>query len=107
MAEGNLDITGITAPESALKDELVNFIIHTQNIGARDDFKVEMSGDFIGLQEFRLDAGLTKDVNFYFTMPNHGISITINTYHWVQDVGWVWDTSSVWELLFPLMKINQ
>jgi len=58
------------------------------------------------LQEFRIDAGLTKDVIFSFTMPNYDISITTKTYHWVEDVGWVWDTSSVWELLFPFMNIH-
>ena len=57
--------------------------------------------------EFYLDADLTKDVGFIFTMPANDVSIIVNTYHWMQDVGWVWDTSSVWELLFPLMKINQ
>ena len=48
----------------------------------------------------------TKDVNFSFTMPNYNISITIKTYHYEEAVGWVWDTSSVWELLFPFMNIK-
>jgi len=93
-------------PEAA-EGNSMRVLVEVTNIGERDDFKVEMSGDFIGLQEFRLDVGLTKNVSFSFKMPSHGISIAINTYHWVQEVGWVWDTSSVWELLFPFMRINQ
>ena len=129
MAEGFLDITDMTiyndttemmyeyAPggpfgdwvptnPEAIKWDSMRIVVETTNIGARDDFKVEMSGDFIGLQEFRLSEGLTKDVSFSFTMPNQGISIIISTYHWVEAVGWVWDTSSVWELLFPFMNIH-
>ena len=107
MAEGFLEITGVTAPSGAHVGETVNFIVHVKNIGVRDEFKVEISGGLTSLQEFRLDADLAKDVEFIFTMPDYDISIIINTYHWLQDVGWVWDTSSVWELLFPFMNINQ
>ena len=104
-----LDIIGVTAPASAHIGETVNFIVHTQNtgyLGAPDTFRVELSGDLIDAVEFSLAYGLTKDLPFSFVMPNKNASITINAYHWEEEVGWVWDISSVWELLFPFMNIQ-
>ena len=104
--EGFLEITGITAPTSAHEGDTINFTVHTKNTGGSDYFKIELSGYLTGSQEFSLGAGLTKNVPFSFTMPNHDITSTVTTYHWKEAVGWVWDTSSVWELLFPFMNIQ-
>lgn len=81
IEEGFLDITGVTAPGAAHTGDLINFVVHTKNTDATDDFKVELSGDLTDSQEFSLGAGLTKDVPFSFTMPDADVSITINTYH--------------------------
>jgi len=81
MAEGFLDITGIDYPETAQKDQGVDIIVHTQNIGDDDDFKVELTGDITASAEFSLGAGLTQDIPFSFTMPDQSITITANTSH--------------------------
>lgn len=81
MAEGFLNIIGITAPETATLGEIVNFTVHTQNIGIEDNFKVELSGDLTGSQEFSLGTGLTNDIPFSFIMPNHNSNIIVSTYH--------------------------
>ena len=109
MAEGFLTITGITqtsqAGAGAHVGETVNFVVHTQNTEGTDNFRVELSGDLIDAVEFSLAAGLTKDLPFSFVMPDKDASITINTYHFTEE-GWAWDSSSVWELLFPFMNIQ-
>ena len=111
LAEGFLDITGTevsvycphigavlgTLPKAHAGDT-INLTVHTKNTGADDNFKVELTGDITGLSEFSLGAGLTKDVPFSFTMLNKNVSITINTYHWEEAVGWVWDVSSTWDV---------
>ena len=56
-----------------------------------------MSGNLTGSQEFSLGAGLTKNVNFAFTMLGADVSITIKTYHLTEE-GWVWDVTSVWDV---------
>ncbi|GAH17961.1 unnamed protein product, partial [marine sediment metagenome] len=94
--EGFLEILGITAPTEAHNGDIINFTIHTQNTGTTDNFKVELSGDLTGSQEFSLGTGLTRNVPFSFTMPLNDISITINTYHLTEEGDWVWDVSSVW-----------
>ena len=96
LTEGFLEVMGITTPTSAHVGDTINFTIHTQNTGSVDNFKVELSGDLTGSQEFSLGAGLTKDVPFSFIMPYTDVSITINTYHLTEEGDWVWDTSSVW-----------
>ncbi len=106
MAEGYLEILGATAPESAHVGDPGVLTVHTQNTESADDFKVELLGGLIGSSEFYLGAGLIKDIPFSFTMPDQDVSITINTYHYEPEVGWVWDTTSVWELLFPFMNIK-
>ena len=96
--EGLLEITGVDGPESAHVGDSINFIIHTKNTEASDNFKVELTGNITGSIEFFLNAGLTKDVPFSFIMPDKDASITINTYHWDEEVGWVWDVSSTWDV---------
>ncbi len=96
--EGFLEITGITAPTKAHQGDLINFTIHTKNTGATDNFRVELSGDLTGSQEFSLGEGLTKDAPFSFIMPLNDISIIINTYHLTEEGDWVWDVSSVWDV---------
>ena len=56
---GYLNINNITTPESASAGEEVEIIVHTENIGSGclKYFKVELSGDLIGLQEFKLEPG--------------------------------------------------
>jgi len=103
MAEGFLEILDVTAPEFAHIGDTVDFIVHTQNTGVADDFRVELIDDIIDSAEFYLGAGLTRDIPFSFTMPDNDISITINTYHYEPEVGWVWDNTSVWELLLHLL----
>jgi len=98
MAEGFLEIIGITAPSSAHVGDTINFIVHTKNTGGADDFKVELTGDITGSSEFYLGAGLTKDITFSFIMPDKNISIQINTYHWEEEIGWVWDVTSTWDV---------
>ncbi len=98
ITEGFLEVMGITAPTSAHEGDLINFTVHTKNTGATDNFKVELSVDLTGSQEFSLGAGLTKDVPFSFIMPYADVSITINTYHLTEEGDWVWDTSSVWDV---------
>lgn len=97
MAEGFLEITGVTTPTESHVGDLINFTIHTKNTGATDNFRVELSGDLTDSQEFSLGAGLTKNIPFSFIMPNYDISVTINTYHWTP-AGWVWDVTSVWDV---------
>jgi len=89
MAEGFLEITGITYPESAIEGDLVEFTIHTQNIGADDNFKIELIGDLTDVIEVSLGAGLTYDPTFQFTMPNHNVNITVNAYHLEVPTGFV------------------
>jgi len=95
MAEGFLNVTGVTAPTEAHNGDLINFTVHTQNTGSSDDFILELSGYLTDYSEFSLGAGLTKNVPFYFTMPDNNVSITIKTFHWTEE-GWVWDVTSVW-----------
>lgn len=87
MAEGFLDIVGITYPTSASERESVDIIIHTQNIGADDNLKVELTGDIIDSAEFYLGSGLTQEVPFSFTMPDNNVNITVSTYHWEVPLG--------------------
>lgn len=89
MVEGFLEITGITYPESAIEGDLVEFTIHTQNIGADDNFKIELIGDLTDVIEVSLGAGLTYDPTFQFTMPNHNVNITVNAYHLEVPTGFV------------------
>ena len=98
MVEGLLEILGVTAPEGAHEGDEVNFTVHTQNISSVDNFKVELTGGIIDSAEFSLGAGLTKDIPFLFIMPDYNVSITINTYHYEPEVGWVWDVTSVWDV---------
>ena len=81
-SEGNLQITGITKPESATEGSTVDFTVHTQNTGDDDDFKVEVIGDITDSSEFFLVAGSTQDVPFSFIMPSYDANMTVNTYHW-------------------------
>ncbi len=76
-----LHIMGITASESATAGTEVEFIIHTENDSIPENFKVELSGDLTGSQEFYLVANSTKDVIFYFIMPTNNVNIIIKTYH--------------------------
>ena len=78
---GFLEIVGVSAPSEATEGDAVQIIIHTKNTGVLDNFKVELSGDLTGSQEFSLDVGLTKDIPFSFTMPNHDATITAKTFH--------------------------
>lgn len=97
MAEGFLDITGVTSPSTAHIGDIINSEIHTKNLGGDDNFKVELTGDATGSSEFSLAAGLTKDMDFSFIMPDKNVSITINTYH-LEEEGWVWDVTSTWDV---------
>lgn len=119
IPEGFLDITGTevsvycphigavlgTLPKAHAGDT-INLTIHTKNTGADDNFKVELIGDETFSSEFFLGANGAAFDMLSFTMLNKNMSITINTYHWEEGVGWVWDNSSVWELLFPFMNIK-
>jgi len=99
MAEGFLDILGVDVLPSAVHaGDNVTIIVHTKNIGASDNFNVEMVGDFIDSSEFYLNTGLTKDVIFLFVMPDKDIFLTINTYHYEEKIGWVWDVTSRWDI---------
>lgn len=100
-----LEILGITAPESAVLNEEVNFTVHTKNTGGGNNFKVELTGYLTDSIEFSLSTLQERDMAFSFTMPNNDVSITVNTYHWLEGIGWVWDSTSAWELLFPFMSI--
>jgi len=122
MAEGFLDITQIVIkdtevfptknPVSMSEGEQTSFNIKVKNLGATDDFKLEIwgNGNLLRFDEFSCPAGVEDWVylgsGLVLTMGNESISITIKTYHYVEAVGWVWDTSSVWELLFPFMNIH-
>ena len=54
-----------------------------------------------------LDIGIAKwFFPWSFIIPATDVNITINAGHWKEEIGWVWDTSSVWELLFPFMNIQ-
>ncbi len=99
MVEGFLEITGITAPSSASEGNEVNFTIHTKNTGGADDFKVELSGNLTHLVEFYLEGNQELDIDSSFIMPNYNIIVNVTTYHLGEEiVGWIWDTTSVWDV---------
>ena len=79
--QGFLDIINVNTPSSAHYGELVNFNINTQNNGGEDNFKIELTGDLVGSQEFSLGEGLTNNFPFSFTMPSQDVIFEINTYH--------------------------
>jgi len=81
--EGNLQIIGIDAPESAKQRDIVNFTVRAKNNGIQGIFTIEATGDFIDSKQIYLGARWIRNVNFSFIMPNNPVSITINTYHWV------------------------
>lgn len=101
MAEGFLEITGVTVPEGAHVGDEVEVIVHGENTGADDDFRVELIGDveFVGrnYREFPLSSGYFVNVYFKFIMPDKDVSIEANSYHWTAE-GWVWDVTSVWNV---------
>lgn len=66
----------------ASQGDLMSVYLEVCNDGEVDDyFKIELTGDVSGSDEFFLAAWDTHPSNFSFTMPNKNTSITINTYH--------------------------
>ena len=57
MAEGFLEIIGIDYPEMAQEGQEVNFIVHTQNTGVDDNFRVEAEGLARGLPTGTIESG--------------------------------------------------
>lgn len=103
-SEGFLDILNIEAkgievyptPHEvfALYKELIKVNMVFQNIEeVTDDFKWEafdQHDNFLGFAEIlSLASHSTFSESFFFSMPDDDVIVTIKTYHWVDEVGWV------------------
>ena len=75
-----------------------------------DDFKWEAKDqhdNLLGSAEIlSLASHSTISGSFSFNMPNEDINITIITYHWVDEVGWVRITSFIRDEIGDVLEIH-
>ncbi len=91
--------------------EVINVNIVFQNIeDVTDDFKWEakdQNDNLLGSAEIlSLASGSTMSGSFSFEMPDEEITITVITYHWIEEVGWVRITTFIRDEIGDVQEIH-